>query len=169
MNWRKNLMLTPEQMAHAFGRNAQIVKMQTKDLSHEDSLIQLPFRANCLNWVVGHLLTNRNAVMRLLEAEPALDPERLAPYRRESEPLTAESPGVIPLEDLAAALEESQERLADILDAITSAELNREVAFFGDSSQAVSEWLFFFYFHDCYHTGQTEILRQASGVNDKVI
>lgn len=162
-------MLAPEQMAHAFGRNVQIVKLQTKDLSHEDSLIQLPFRANCLNWVVGHLLTNRNAVMRLLEAEPALDPERLAPYRRESEPITAESPGVIPLEESVAALEDSQERLAEILQAITAEELSREVAFFDNSSQAVSEWLFFFYFHDCYHTGQTEILRQATGVNDKVI
>jgi uncharacterized damage-inducible protein DinB len=29
--------------------------------------------------------------------------------------------------------------------------------------------LFFFFFHDSYHTGQTEILRQASGKDDKVI
>lgn len=162
-------MLTPQQMADAYGRNVQIVRLQTKGLSHEDSLLQLPFRSNCLNWVVGHLVTNRNSVMRLVEAEPALDPERLAPYRRESEPITADSPGVIPLEELVTALHESQERLADILDGITSQKLNREVAFFGNTSQAVSEWLFFFYFHDCYHTGQTEILRQATGVDDKVI
>lgn len=34
---------------------------------------------------------------------------------------------------------------------------------------SVAEWLMFFYFHDTFHTGQTEILRQATGKNDKVI
>lgn len=33
----------------------------------------------------------------------------------------------------------------------------------------VGERLFGFYFHDTYHTGQTDLLRQVAGTNDKVI
>ena len=29
--------------------------------------------------------------------------------------------------------------------------------------------IFFLYFHDTYHVGQTELLRQLAGVGDKVI
>jgi uncharacterized damage-inducible protein DinB len=29
--------------------------------------------------------------------------------------------------------------------------------------------LFFLYFHETYHTGQTELLRQLAGTDDKVI
>jgi uncharacterized damage-inducible protein DinB len=33
----------------------------------------------------------------------------------------------------------------------------------------IGEWLLFFFFHESYHTGQTEIMRQAAGKNDKII
>lgn len=162
-------MITPKQMAEAYGRNVQIIKLQTAGLSQAQTLIQLPFRANCLNWIVGHIVTNRNAVMKLLSAEPALDTAQAARYTRESEPITAADADVLPIADLVAALEQSQTRLAELLDTITPEELSRPVAFFGGRSLPISEWLMFFYFHDSYHTGQTEILRQATGVDDKII
>jgi hypothetical protein len=163
-------MLTPQQLADAFGRNVEIVKLQTQGLSHADSLIQLPFRGNCLNWVVGHLVTNRNAVLELLDGEPALDPRRVARYARESEPITADAPAVLPLAELVNILEQSQAQLAEILAAATPELLSRQAPLFGSSTtRPLSDWLFFLYFHDCYHVGQTEILRQAAGVDDKVI
>ena len=33
----------------------------------------------------------------------------------------------------------------------------------------LSERIFFLYFHETYHVGQTELLRQLTGVDDKVI
>jgi hypothetical protein len=36
-------------LADAFNRNVEIIKLQTAGLSHADSLIQLPFRGNCMN------------------------------------------------------------------------------------------------------------------------
>ncbi len=162
-------MISPEFLASAYARNVQIVKQQTDGLSHTDSLIQLPFRANCMNWVVGHLVTNRNSVLKLLGADPALEAERAARYVRESEPITGDGPGVLPLEELLAILECAQERLTGLLATITPDELNRQVIVFGDRPMTVGEWLLFFFFHDSYHTGQTEILRQAVGKNDKII
>jgi hypothetical protein len=162
-------MLTQKALVEAFDRNVQIVRMQITGLSHGDSLIQLPFQANCLNWVVGHLVANRLNVFKLLGLPPGFDPERLARYQRESDPITTDGPGVLTLEELLSMLEQSQVFLGEWLEAIDPGALDIEVAFFGRRSQAVSAWLFFFYFHETFHTGQTEILRQASGIGDKII
>jgi uncharacterized damage-inducible protein DinB len=162
-------MISPKQMADAYGRNAAIVKMQTKDMTQAESLIQLPFRANCMNWIVGHLVTNRNAILELLGAEPALEAGLAERYTRESEPISAEEAGVLPLETLLGALERSQEGLATALGGLSAADLEREVSGLGGRKTRLGSALFFFFFHDTYHSGQTEIMRQASGKDDKVI
>jgi uncharacterized damage-inducible protein DinB len=143
--------------------------MQTEGITHEQSLVQLPFRGNCMNWIVGHLVTNRNNVLKLLEASDRIEDIDVSQYQRESEPITAESPQIIPLEKLLEMLDTSQEHLEQLLEDMTQEEFERKVAFFGNTEMTVSEWLLFFYFHDTYHTGQTEILRQAAGKKDKII
>jgi hypothetical protein len=162
-------MITPKQMADAYGRNVAIVQMQTKDMTQAESLIQLPFRANCMNWIVGHIVTNRNTVMGILGESPALEPSLSERYTRESDPVSADGPGVLPLETLVAALGSSQERLAAALSGLGAEDLEREVVGPGGRKTRLGSALFFFFFHDTYHTGQTEILRQASGKDDKVL
>ena len=104
---RKTTMIPIAVLSAAYARNLEIIKMQTKNLSHQDSLIQLPFRSNCLNWVVGHLLANRCNIFRLLEAEDLLPGVDLSPYEREAEPIQGEDEGVLPLEELLGYLEET--------------------------------------------------------------
>jgi hypothetical protein len=162
-------MITPTLLADYFARNVQILKMQAEGLSQTDSLVQLPFRANCLNWVVGHLVTNRLSVVKLLDAQPPFDAARMARYARESEPVTVDGLGVLPLEELIGLLEELQAQIAALLADISPEALAHEIVFFGSRQRPVSEWLFFFYFHDTYHVGQAEILRQAAGKDDKII
>ena len=162
-------MITPKTLVSAFENNVEIVKMQAAGLSQADSLVQLPFRANCFNWVVGHLVTNRHTVLKLLGDEQTLDGALIARYEYGSEPVSAEEEGVLPLETLLGLLEQAQEQIAKRLEVITDEELARPLVVFGSRERTLGEWLFFFYFHDCYHTGQTEILRQAAGKNDKII
>src|SRR5690348_17557139 len=102
-------MLSPDDLAAAFARNVWIVKQQTNGLTHADSLIQLPFQGNPMNWVLGHLAANRDDVLELLGAPPVMadDGKR---YKRESDPLTGQEEGVLPLEELLARLDQSQER-----------------------------------------------------------
>jgi hypothetical protein len=120
--------------------------------------------------VVGHLITNRLTIFRLLGVEGIpFDTASLAHYEYDSKPITGEGEGVLPLEQLVGMLEQSQALLAKRLETISAEELERPLAFFGNRSMPVAEWLFFFYFHDCYHTGQTEFLRQAAGKDDKII
>jgi hypothetical protein len=45
-------MITAKDLIGASERNLGIIKAQTEGLSHADSLLQLPFRGNCLNWVL---------------------------------------------------------------------------------------------------------------------
>lgn len=162
-------MHTPTCLSEAFKRNLEIIKLQTEGLSQEDSLVQLPFRANCMNWVVGHVVTNRHSVLKLLGDEQLTAAERVQRYVRESQPVTGEEAGVLPLAELLELLEQAQTQMAARLAGITPLETERQVAFFGNKSMSLGEWLLFFYFHDTYHTGQTEILRQAAGKDDKII
>jgi uncharacterized damage-inducible protein DinB len=162
-------MISSTTLAEAFNRNMELIKMQTAGLSHADSLIQLPFRGNCMNWIVGHILTNRYNVLKLLGQEQPNQATLVARYERESAPITMDEAEVLPLDELLATLERTQAEIAGLLAMITPEELERQVAFYGRRSRPVAEWLMFFYFHDTYHTGQTEILRQATGKNDKII
>jgi uncharacterized damage-inducible protein DinB len=162
-------MITPATLAESLSRNVEIVKLQAAGMTQVESLIQLPFRANCMNWVLGHLVTNRNSILKLLDREDLIDATSMTRYERESEPITGPGDGVLAVEELIHLLEQAQSHIQRVLSEITQEELGCQVAFFGNRSMSVAEWLFFFYFHDTYHTGQTEILRQAAGKNDKVI
>ena len=162
-------MIKLENITTAFTRNLEIIKMQTEGLTHEQSLIQLPFRSNCLNWVVGHVLTNRCNILHLLGAEDIRSEVDLDHYERESQPITGDGEGVIKLNDLLKYLEDSQERLEAVLEQETEESLQRTSPYRDRPEQPVAFWIFFLYFHDCYHTGQTEIFRQAAGTDDKII
>ncbi len=162
-------MISIQNLVDFYARNIEIIKMQTENITHEESLIQLPFRSNCLNWVVGHVLANRCNILDLLGADdlrPGLD---LDHYERESDPILGEGEGVLLLEDMVLHLEDSQLRLAAALAVETEESLQRMVPYRDRPDKEIAFWLFFLYFHDSYHVGQTEILRQAAGKDDKII
>jgi uncharacterized damage-inducible protein DinB len=161
-------MIDREQLIAAFARNLEIVKLQTAGLTHADSLLQPPFRANCLNWVLGHLADNRSSILKALGRPPLLSDEQSARYGYGSEPVTCEGSGVMRMEDLLAALERAQEGIAEGLRQATPEVLARQTKFAG-RDMSVGEQVFFLYFHETYHVGQTELLRQLAGTDDQVI
>jgi hypothetical protein len=162
-------MIPIDVLTKAYARNLEIIKMQTEGLTHQDSLIQLPFRSNCLNWVVGHLLTNRCNIFRLLDKEGFIPEVDLSHYERESQPVLDDGEGVLPLEELVTLLEKTQIDLSTVLLGMDSESLQRPAVYRDRPERPLAGWLFFLYFHDCYHVGQTELLRQAAGTDDKII
>jgi len=160
-------MITNTQMAEAFGRNLSIVQSQSEGLSHADSLRQPPFRGNCLNWVLGHMAESRDSILGALGEAPSSG-KAVARYARESEPITADDAGALPLDELLRLLVASQEALAAALGRATPDDLARELKV-GPRTTTVGARVFFLYFHETYHVGQTELLRQLAGANDKVI
>ena len=161
-------MLSPNDLAAALARNVNIVKMQSEGLTHAESLMQLPFQGNCMNWVVGHLALSRDDMLEVL-GEPPMMAARGARYDRGSELLAGEEEGVLPLEDLLTHLDKTQERLATVLGQMDDAAMARELALSNNRTMTLGQRLFFFYFHEVYHVGQTELLRQLTGRNDKLI
>lgn len=161
-------MYGPAEFVRAFARNVAIVQMQAEDLTHLDSLIQTPYNVNCFNWVVGHLVTGRNDVLRAAGGSAVWSEETEKRYRRESEPVLEDGPGVIAFPDLLEALAETQRRIEHSVGELTEQQMAVETMS-GDRAVSLASRLRFFYFHDTYHTGQTEILRQFAGRNDRVI
>jgi hypothetical protein len=96
-------MITTTQIADAFGRNVALLQRQAAGLTQADSLLQPPFRGNCLNWVLGHLASNRDTILQTLDAAPVIG-EAGSRYERDSEPITTDGADVLPLEELLQLL-----------------------------------------------------------------
>ena len=162
-------MITPEELAEAFARSCSIIKAQTIGLTHADSLLQPPFRGNCMNWVLGHILDTRNGVLKVLGEMPvSSETDRVRPYGHGSEPVCSDGEGVLKLEQLLKSLESSQSAIEARLKRISPEELVRETRDHR-GPVTVAQRLLFLYFHETYHVGQTELLRQLAGANDHVI
>ncbi len=160
-------IISAQQLGKAFARNLWLLKRQTEGLTHDDSLLQPPMRGNCLNWTLGHLAVHRDYVLEGFGQEKVLGDAAMARYGRESDPILVNGDGVLPLEQLLTALEQGQERIDAAIEQLTPADLAREVTI--GRALPFGEALFFYYFHDTYHTGQTEPLRQLAGKNDKIL
>lgn len=159
-------MINSQDLSSAFARNTSIIKMQTQGLTNEDSMRQLP-HGNCLNWVLGHIAVHRDSVLQTL-GEPVYMGDAGARYKRDSEPLTHVDEGTLTLEELLSWLDRSQERLAAALNNMDEAALAREYGS-GDRKTTIGQRVFFLYFHETYHVGQTELFRQLAGKDDKLI
>ena len=161
-------MINADQLAREFQRNTAILKMQCDDLTHADSLLQTPYQINCLNWTLGHILHYRDRAVRMAGGTRLFDEAELERYRRESEPITEDGPGVVHLDRLLANIEVSQLAIDKVIGNLNDEVFGSEIEIDGKTVQ-LSRRLFFSYFHDTYHTGQTELLRQVTGKADKVI
>ena len=160
-------MIKPADLVKALERNRRILEMQAADVTHEESLIQTDFNINCLNWTLGHIVNYRDDLLETLGGE-RVAPGRLDRYQRESDPVTADGPGVLDVSELVALVGETQDRLAAAIGGLTEGELTVEHTD-GERSYTRAKQILFAYFHDTYHTGQTELLRQVAGKNDAVI
>lgn len=156
-----------KEMIHGlYETNHWVLTHQTDGLTHEDSLLQLPFRGNCLNWIVGHLLVSRERALSLLGIKGTWTDEEIARYKFDSEPITSpDDPAILPFERLLADFERTQEQLADGFAEISE----QQLAEVDDNGRSVAERLLFIAWHEGYHLGQTEYLRQLAGKDDKVI
>lgn len=163
-------MISAAALAEAYNRNVLIVHRECEGLTHEESLLQPPSRGNCMNWVIGHMLTGRNDVLRALNSPFLVDESELAHYKRESDPITQDDDHVLPLERLLALLTEGQGYITELMTPLKDEDGTREVVFgLTGRVMTLSKLVFFLYFHDSYHVGQTSFLRQLAGKDDKII
>ena len=158
------LTLSADQLTAEFGRNVRVIHRHTDDVTHAESLVQPPFPHNCLNWVLGHIVQNRDDLLKLLGARPVLNEAESDRYQRGSEAVTAAAPAIVDFARLRQLLDEQQQHLAGAFANSAADAMSRQV---GD--ETLGERMRVLYFHDAYHTGQIDILRQVAGKNDAII
>lgn len=156
-----------ETLIQKFQLTTYIIHRQTEGITNEESVIQPPVRGNCMNWILGHILDERNYVLKLLGKELFFDEATRDLYRRESAPVTGLSDG-LPFDQLMVKLDRSQELIEAGLKSITSERL-AEMDTAGTRNDQVGALIAYIHWHETYHTGQFELLRQLAGKNDKVI
>jgi hypothetical protein len=156
-----------ETMIENYQLTYRIINRQTEGISNAQSVIQPPVRGNCMNWILGHILMERDYVLKLLGVEPVLEAADQERYLRDSAPVIRLEDG-LPFDKLLSLLTISQERIESGLKAISEERL-AETDQAGEQCDQVGALIAFIHWHETYHTGQFELLRQLAGKNDKVI
>lgn len=157
---------TPEQLINNFAATVFVVRRQTEGLTHADSLLVPPFRGNCLNWVLGHIVKGRNEALQRLGAEQVWSQEWIDRYTSGSDPALARA-NPLPLEQLLADLDETQSRLETALKGASEALLDSEIQL-GEHTTTVRARLDGLHWHETLHAGSLELLRQLAGKDDQV-
>jgi uncharacterized damage-inducible protein DinB len=86
-------------------------------------------------------------------------------YRRESDPIKGEGEGVVAFEQLLDLIRAGQAKLDEALESLPE-ERGSDSVISNGRETSLTKALFFAYFHDTYHIGQTDLLRQVAGRND---
>lgn len=148
-----------DKLTESFRTTNWLITRFSAGLTHEDSVTHPPFKANTFNWVLGHILVGRDRVLRLLDQEPLLDSSWTGLYESGSPTITIKT--AVTLGNLLNTLEKSQEALVGGLQAIPTEVLSEKL---GDQNkQSIAEMIAGLHWHETYHLGQLEILRQVSG------
>jgi hypothetical protein len=155
--------MNSEILATQYAFNHFVLQKNLDGLSHADSLVQPQPGGNCINWVLGHILANRNSILRLLGASAILSDDQTKPYMRGAAPLATDGAGAIQLEALVEALNTSQETVATKLAQLTPEAFAKPVEGPTGGEDTVGSALAKLQFHEAYHAGQVGILRRLTG------
>jgi len=130
--------------------NYQVISLNIDGITHEESMIFPNGEANCMNWILGHLIHIRNPFLNILGEESVWDSEKLSCYNRGEIPLERKDE-LVSFEDLKSYLKQSQERLETKLGTLTSfkPEMVNDISTLS--------------LHEIYHSGQLGYLRRILG------
>jgi hypothetical protein len=126
-------------------------------VTHEESVLQLPFEHNCMNWILGHIVTNRSHVLETVSVAHAWREEVRALYHTETAPIRPEDKSV-QIESLVKYLDESVELLKDALENVDDEWLDeKHTNYRGEKTRYAH--VTGFHWHESFHLGQLEILK----------
>ncbi len=146
----------------------EILQSQTAELTHEDSLLQPEPGGNCLNWVMGHLAVNLVEILGVLNGETQEDLPDLSRYTMGSEPIQGEEDGVLSFQKLIKIYTLLNDSVVSRLSQMSEDDFEEEIDFWQGKTRR-GYVAFFYFFHNTYHLGQLEYLRNLAGKTEKVI
>ena len=126
-------------------------------ITHEESIYQLPFKHNCMNWILGHIVTNRSHVLETAGASHNWQEGVRALYHTETPPITPEGDS-IQFGTLVKYLDESIALLKAALENVSEAWLEEfHTNYRGEKTRYAH--VTGFHWHESFHVGQLEILK----------
>ncbi|MCH7664723.1 MAG: DinB family protein [Acidobacteria bacterium] len=146
-----------------------LLKENLEGISHEASLVRPEPAGNCLNWIVGHIVSSRSSFLPLLGQEELWDAGKAAPYKRDADP-SSDSFEPIALDEILADLDRSQKRLLAGLPSLTPERQSEPSPInpFHQKEETLGGLFTGLAFHEAYHVGQTGILRRMAGLDRTV-
>jgi uncharacterized damage-inducible protein DinB len=152
-----------------FDLNRVVLRENAAGLTHEESLRAPAGGGNCLNWVLGHVLATRHAILKVLKQDGWWPAETVDLYKRGSQTLEAGAPGVVRWEQLLEEFESSHGRIVRAIEGSSPHELAEPGGRGpGGVELDVAHRVAFLQFHEAYHVGQIGLLRRIAG-HDRAI
>ncbi len=134
----------------------QLVQRLVEGVSHEESMLQLPFEANCMNWILGHIISRRQSALETLGAESLWAESQLSHYKTGSDPILSSEQAIrfeTLMDDLQRSLSILQSALQDADETLDRIVINDR------GEKTAGQHIEGFLWHETYHTGQLEVLR----------
>lgn len=123
-------------------------------ITHEESLMPLPFETNSLNWILGHIVTNRSHVLEVAGVPHAWQAEVRALYHTDT-PNIKPGDQAVRLETMMTCLDESVVLLKGALESVSEEWLSeRFTNYRGEKTR--DGHLAGFHWHEGFHIGQLE-------------
>lgn len=159
-------MRLQEALAKQFGMMYGTAASNLEGMTQEESLIAPDSGGNCANWVLGHLTTVHNGVMRLLGEPPVWDNEQLS-IPRFFAPIDDPSRAV-DWNTLRERFMGSSERCVAACSRLSDAAMSESLPDPFGGSTTRGELLARLSYHQAYHVGQLGVLRRVAGLEGKV-
>jgi hypothetical protein len=137
-----------------FKYNLYAINKNLEGITHEESLVR-PTAGNCINWILGHILFNRDSALTDVGMVNLCDKEFRTLYETEKKSFNESK--ALRLDKLLDMFNRSQELLLEGL-------LARD---YKDDEEKTRN-LIGLAFHEAYHAGQIGILRRFLGKPGKV-
>jgi hypothetical protein len=154
-------MLT-ETLTTQFRMNQYIAGVNLDGITDEESRVRAIPTGNHLNWLVGHIVATRCAVLPSLHQEPVWGEDVVRMYRRGSD--GASDANYLPFDEVVRAYHVTQERILAGIASLTEEELAAPAPFSpAGGPETLGSLLTKATVHEGYHLGQTGILRRVVG------
>lgn len=146
-----------EDLIQDYEFTAMLVHRLVDGLTHAETLIQLPFDVNCLNWVLRHIVTNRSHTLDVVGVEHAWQEDVRRLYNTWTENIKSDGESM-QVDVLLKYLDESVTLFKTAIENVSDEYLSeRFTNYRGEKTREAH--LSGFHWHEIYHIGQLEIFR----------
>jgi uncharacterized damage-inducible protein DinB len=143
-------------LRYVFDLNQRALEANTDGLSAAEARVPPAPGANCMTWVVAHIVAYRDQALERLHARLP-DAGAYARFGRGSAPLAPEE--AVDWEALLVAAATRHAALDAALEGASEARLAEQ----DERGRSLADTLRFMQFHESYHVGQAGLLRRVAG------